>query len=123
MLKALVIEASPLHLKLEVEGLGEVNVPAKDRIKVNDHGVFVVRPEQVRIDSQTAGINAGFQLNGKIKDFLYIGDVTTYIIELTNSTQIEALLPNSLPGHTKPFEVGDTVAVSWQEQSAQFFLD
>lgn len=121
MLKALVTEVFPLHLRLEVEGLGEVTVPAKDHIKVNDHGVFAVRPEQVRIVPLSAEINTGFQLHGKIKDFLYIGDVTTYIIELSNSTQIEALLPNSVPGHTKPFEIGEAVAVSWQEQSAQFF--
>lgn len=123
MLAACVIEVSPLHLKLKVEGLGEVAVPAKDRIKVNDHGVFAVRPEQVRIVPLSAENNTGFQLHGKIKDFLYIGDVTTYIVELSNSTQIEALLPNSVPGHTKPFEVGDAVAVSWQEQSVQFFPD
>ncbi len=123
MLEALVIEVSLLHLKLKVEGLGEVAVPAKDRIKVNDRGVFAVRPERVRIVPQTVATNTGFQLSGKIKDFLYTGDVTTYIIELSNSTQIEALLPNSVPGHTKPFEVGDAVAVSWEEQSAQFFPD
>ena len=123
MLAACVIEVSPLHLKLKVEGLGEVAVPAKDPIKVNDHGVFAVRPEQVRIVPLSAEINPESQLHGKIKDFLYIGDVTTYIIELSNRTQIEALLPNSVPGHTKPFEVGDAVAVSWQEQSAQFFPD
>ena len=123
MLAACVIEVSPLHLKLKVEGLGEVAVPAKDHIKVNDHGVFSVRPEQVRIVPLSAEINTKSQLHGKIKDFLYIGDVTTYIIELSNRTQIEALLPNSVPGHTKPFEVGDAVAVSWQEQSAQFFPD
>ncbi len=123
MLEALVIEISSLHLKLKVVGLGEVTVPAKDQIKVNDHGVFAVRPEQVRIVPLSTEINAEFQLSGKIKDFLYIGDVTTYIIELSNSTQIEALLPNSVPGHTKPFEVGDAVVVSWQEQSAQFFPD
>ncbi len=123
MLEALVIEISSLHLKLKVVGLGEVTVPAKDQIKVNDHGVFAVRPEQIRIVPLSTEINAEFQLSGKIKDFLYIGDVTTYIIELSNSTQIEALLPNSVPGHAKPFEVGDAVVVSWQEQSAQFFPD
>lgn len=123
MLKATIIEVSPVHLKLKVEGLGVVTVPAKDRIKVNDYGVFAVRPEQVRIVPLSAEINTELQLRGKIKDFLYIGDVTTYIIELTNSTRIEALLPNSVPGHTKLFEIGEAVAVSWQEQSAQFFPD
>ena len=123
MLAACVIEVSPLHLKLKVEGLGEVAVPAKDHIKVNDRGVFAVRPEQVRIVPLSTEINTGSQLRGKIKDFLYIGDVTTYIIELSNSTRIEALLPNSVPGHTKPFEIDEAVAVSWQGHYSQFFPD
>ncbi|MEK6735541.1 MAG: ABC transporter ATP-binding protein, partial [Pseudomonadota bacterium] len=93
MLEAWVIEISSSYLKLRVVGLGEVMVPAKDHIKVNDHGVFAVRPEQVRIVLLSAEANTGLQLTGKIKDFLYIGDVTTYIIELSNSTRIEALLP------------------------------
>ncbi|MEQ1778632.1 MAG: hypothetical protein ABL863_08845 [Nitrosomonas sp.] len=36
---------------------------------------------------------------------------------------MEALLPNSLPGHAKLFEIGDPIIVSWQEQSAQFLLN
>lgn len=120
MLEALVMEVSSSHLKLNVAGLGEVTVAARDHIKINDHGVIAVRPEQVHIVPQTSEINAELQFIGKINDFLYIGDVTTYIIELSNSTRIEALLPNSTPGRAKLFEVGDSVVVSWQQQSAQF---
>ena len=54
-------------------------------------------------------MDTGFQLIGKIKDFFYIGDVTTYIVELSNSTRIEALLPNSVPAHAKLLEIVDAV--------------
>lgn len=121
MLEASVIEISSSHLKLKVAGLGEITVPARDHIKINDQGVIAVRPEQVHLVSPTTEIDDEFQFIGKIKDFLYIGDVTTYIIELSNNIRIEALLPNSVPGHAKLFEVGDSVIVSWQQQSAQFF--
>lgn len=120
MLNAQVIEVSAAHLKLTVTGLGEVMVPARDHIKVGDQGVFAVRPEQIQIVAQSPEIPTESQLLGKIKDFFYIGDVTTYIIALANGTLIEALLPNSVPGHAKLFDIGDPVVVSWQEQSAQF---
>lgn len=123
MLDATVIKTSSSHLTLKVAGLGEVTVPARDGIKVNDRGVMAVRPEQIRMVAQTSEIADEFQFTGKIKDFFYIGDVTTYIIDLANSTRIEALLPNSLPGHAKLFEIGDPIIVSWQEQSAQFLLN
>ena len=38
-----------------------------------------------------------------------MGDVTTYIVELSNNIRIEALLPNSVPAHAKLFEIGDAV--------------
>lgn len=123
MLDATVIKISSSHLTLKVAGLGEVTVPARDGITVNDRGVMAVRPEQVRMVAQTSEIVDELQFAGKIKDFFYIGDVTTYIIDLANSTRIEALLPNSLPGHATLFEIGDPVIVSWQEQSAQFLLN
>ncbi len=120
MLDASVIEVSTFHLKLRVAGLGEITVPAKACIKINDQGVLAVRPEQIRIAPETSEIHSELQFMGKIKGFFYIGDVTTYNIELPNNTWIEALLPNSEPGHAKLFDIGDTVVVSWQEQSAQF---
>lgn len=123
LLSARVIEVSASHLKLTVTGLGEVTVPASGHVKAGDQGVFAVRPEQVRIVAQSPETATESQLLGKIKDFLYIGDVTTYIIALSNSTLIEALLPNSVPGHAKLFDIGDPVVVSWQEQSAQFLPD
>ena len=123
MLKAQVSEVSAAHLKLTVMGLGEVKVPRREHIKAGDQGVIAIRPEQIRIAARAEDGAAEFQSAGKIKDFFYIGDVTTYIIELANSTRIEALLPNSAPGHAKLFETGDPVVISWQEQSAQFFPD
>ena len=95
-------------------------VAAKAHVKLNDQGVMAVRPEQVRIVPQVSEAVAEHQFAGTIKDFFYIGDVTTYIIQLSNSTIIEALLPNSAPGHARLFEIGDAVIISWQEQSAQF---
>jgi spermidine/putrescine transport system ATP-binding protein len=123
LLSARVIEVSASHLKLTVTGLGEVMVPVNGDVKAGDQGVFAVRPEQVRIVAQSPATATETQLLGKIKDFLYIGDVTTYVIELTNGTLIEALLPNSVPGHAKLFDIGDSVVISWQEQSAQFLPD
>jgi spermidine/putrescine transport system ATP-binding protein len=123
MLKAQVSEVSAAHLTLTVSGLGKVKVPVKAHINTGAQGVIAIRPEQVRIAAHAEDVTAEFQSTGKIKDFFYIGDVTTYIIELANSTRIEALLPNSAPGHAKLFEIGDPVVISWQEQSAQFFPD
>jgi hypothetical protein len=54
---------------------------------------------------------------GKVRDFLYIGDVTTYLVDLPNGQRIQALLPNSSPGRAKFFEVGDAVTVAWPAEA------
>jgi spermidine/putrescine transport system ATP-binding protein len=50
---------------------------------------------------------------GKVRDFLYIGEVTTYLVDLPNGQHIKALLPNSAAGRAKFFEVGDPVVLAW----------
>lgn len=123
IMNANVLEIAPSYLKLDVGELGEVTVAGKEGVKVGDNGVMAIRPEQVKISSRSARSRAENQFIGTVHDFLYVGDVTTYIVELANGTHIEALLPNSSPGRAKFFEVGDKVGVSWPPDAGIFLND
>ena len=79
-----------------------------------------------------AGIAIGQQLQpepdenhfaGKVFDFLYLGDVTVYVVELPNGSRVEAMLPNSAPGRAKFFEPGDAVEISWRYDAGRFLTD
>jgi spermidine/putrescine transport system ATP-binding protein len=123
MMNAHVLEASASHLKLDIGELGDVTAAGKKGVKVGDKGVMAIRPEQVRISAPSDETELGNHFLGKVKDFLYLGDVTTYIVELSNGAHVEALLPNSAPGQAKFFEVGDPVAVSWRHDAGIFLND
>jgi spermidine/putrescine transport system ATP-binding protein len=123
ILEADVIEASASGLRLEVKGLGEVMAPAREGARAGERGVLALRPEQVRIGEAHAQHDLKNHFAGKVHDLLYIGDVTTYIVELPNGTRIEALLPNSAPGRATFFEVGDAVRVSWRHDAGSFLRD
>lgn len=123
LMSAQVLEATPSHLKLSVAGLGEVTAPSKESVKVGDAGVLAIRPEQVRISHHAEETELKNHFIGKVQGFLYVGDVTTYIVELSNGARIEALLPNSAPGRAKFFEAGDPVAVSWRHDAGTFLND
>ena len=123
IMNASVVEAAPSHLKLAVGELGEVTAAGKEGVKVGDRGVMAIRPEQVRISNHSDGLQLKNHFVGKVHDFLYVGDVTTYIVELPNGARIEALLPNSAPGRAKFFEVGDQVGVSWRHDAGIFLND
>jgi hypothetical protein len=60
---------------------------------------------------------------GKVFDFLYLGDVTVYVVELPNGSRVEAMLPNSAPGRAKFFEAGDPVQISWRVDAGRFLTD
>ena len=70
-------------------------------------GVLALRPEQVAISPQLQPDPDENHFAGKVFDFLYLGDVTVYVVELPNGSRVEAMLPNSAPGRAKFFEAGD----------------
>ncbi len=118
-----VLEVSSSLLRLDAGVLGEITVAARENVKTGDRGVLAIRPEQVRISPPIGQPDLKNHFIGTVQDFLYIGDVTTYIVELANGTYIEALLPNSAPGRAKFFETGDQVRVSWRHDAGTFLHD
>ena len=100
--------------------LGEVTAPAREGARAGQAGVLVIRPEQVSIRAAADAVPDPNQFEGTVNDFLYIGDVTTYLVDLPDGTRLEALLANSAPGRARFFEVGDRVRLSWQAEAGAF---
>ena len=61
--------------------------------------------------------------HGKVRDYLYLGDVTVYKVELDNGVIVEALLANSAPGCAKFFEIGDPVGVGWRHDAGVYLRE
>jgi spermidine/putrescine transport system ATP-binding protein len=125
---------------LEVKGLGPVRVATGEARGVAEgaagggttngtaSGAIALRPEKIRISASTpqnarvdasgaADIN---HFHGTVTDFLYLGDVTVYIVSTPEGCKLETLLANSGSGRTKFFEVGDAVEVSWGADAGHF---
>ncbi len=119
MIEAVVTDAGA-PLGLELPRLGRVVAPPRGGVGVGTRGVFVIRPEQVTIRAPGDGHPDPNQFDGIVRDFIYVGDVTTYGVDLANGQRIEALLANSAPGRAKFFEVGDPVRISWKAEAGAF---
>jgi spermidine/putrescine transport system ATP-binding protein len=119
MLEVEVLEVAPSHLRLAASGLREIVAPPRDGTHTGQKGWFAVRPEQVHISIQRDA-ELRNQFSGKVRDFIYVGNVTTYTVELANGMRVEALLPNSAPGRAKFFEAGDDVNVAWRHDAGVF---
>jgi len=120
MLQAEVVEAAPDHLRIRIPGMGEIRAPAKSGAARGQKGVLALRPEQVRIAAKIEDAAGENRFPGKVHDFLYVGDIITYIVDLNNGARVEALLPNSAPGRAKFFETGDSVEVAWRQDAGLF---
>ncbi|HUW50292.1 MAG TPA: ABC transporter ATP-binding protein [Sulfuricella sp.] len=112
-------EAAASYLRLAAAGIGEFTAPPRSGAKAGEQGWFAIRPEQVRI-ARHHDIELKNRFSGKVRDFLYIGDVTTYKVELENGTLIEALMANFEPGRTMFFQVGDAVTLAWRHDAGRF---
>ena len=116
-------EATHSRLHLTVSGLGEIVAPAAAGLKAGEHGTFALRPEQVRVSARHEPQELHNHFHGKVRDYLYLGDVTVYKVELDNGVIVEALLANSAPGCAKFFEIGDSVGVGWRHDAGVYLGD
>ncbi len=119
-LPAQVEEAGHGHLRLSVAGLGEIIAPPLKGAAVGDAGIYAIRPEQVRIGMHDEVSELKNHFSGEVRSLLYQGDVTVYKVGLPNGAMIEALLPNSAPGHAELFEVGDAVRLGWRHDAGMY---
>ena len=120
MLDATVAAAGAVGFALDAADARHGHRARARRRRAGHKGVFVIRPEQVTIRAPAEPTPDPNQFEGKVNDFLYVGDVTTYIVDLPRRAAIEALLPNSSPGRAKFFEIGDPVRVSWKAEAGAF---
>jgi len=114
------VTATGANLSLALGSLGTVTAPPKEGVAAGAKGVFVIRPEHVAIRALADASPDPNQFEGRVHDFLYIGDVTTYIVDLANGARIEALMANSAQGRAKFFDVGDPVRLSWRAEAGAF---
>jgi spermidine/putrescine transport system ATP-binding protein len=123
ILDAEVLAVSGETMQLKIGGLGEVRALRGYSVQPGQRGALALRPEQVAISPRLEADPQHNHFSGKVFDFLYLGDVTVYVVELPNGSRVEAMLPNSAPGRAKFFEAGDPVEISWGFDAGRFLVD
>ncbi|MFN0039552.1 MAG: ABC transporter ATP-binding protein [Burkholderiales bacterium] len=110
------------RMTLNLEGIGQVIALNLEDDAPGLDGVLALRPEKVAIGRDLPDGPDVNRFSGKVHDWLYLGDVTVYIVQLSGGKKIEALLPNS-SGRAKFFEDGEDVQVSWRFDAGHFLND
>jgi spermidine/putrescine transport system ATP-binding protein len=111
------------RMRLDLKGLGSVAALQVDGAEPGARGVLALRPEQVTIGRELPATSEDNHFAGRVFDFLYLGDVTVYVVQLPDGSRVETMLPNSAPGRAKFFEAGDPVEIRWRFDAGRFLLD
>ena len=115
-----VISSSKVLLGLRATGLGEIAATDPRPIAVGERGVFALRPELIRIHGHRESADLKNRFEGRVRELLYLGDVTLYKVELANGVLVEALMPNAAPGRAKFHETGDVVWICWRHDAGVY---
>ncbi|MGH8712591.1 MAG: TOBE domain-containing protein, partial [Casimicrobiaceae bacterium] len=109
---------------IDVDGLGVVRAAATGAPAAGTAGTIALRPEKIRMQAAAAqGSGAEPEDNhfrGTVIEYLYLGDVTVYIVTTPGGRRLETLLANSAAGRTQFFEVGDAVEIGWPAGAGHF---
>jgi spermidine/putrescine transport system ATP-binding protein len=120
LIEAEVVGNSHGHLALRAAALGDLAAELGSGVKAGERGTLALRPELVRVTEHLDSMDLHNRFTGRVKELLYLGDVTHYKVQLERGFVIEALLPNAAPGRAKLFKVGDAVAVGWRHDAGVF---
>ncbi|MFC5302182.1 ABC transporter ATP-binding protein [Azospira restricta] len=113
-------EAGTHHLLLAAPGIGDIHAPPAADARPGAPGAFALRPEQIRVVSAKAAAELKNHFPGRVRSYLYLGDVTVYKVAMGadgDGAVIEALQANAAPGRAKFHEVGDAVSVCWRHDA------
>lgn len=110
-------------MEIVVEGLGPIQTRATAGAETGRKGTLTLRPEKIRISAGIGSAPDENHFDGQVKELLYHGDVTVYVVQTEGGARIEALLANSEADRTKRFEVGDVIAVAWRLDAGHFLYE
>jgi spermidine/putrescine transport system ATP-binding protein len=106
---------------LEVTGRRPVSA---EPLKAGERAVLMTRPELISLAGKSAAARpAEFTTDARIKNRIFLGEHTEYLVEAANLGDILVLTPKKEDSETGGFSPGDEVFVGWHERSALVLAD
>lgn len=96
------------------EGEAAVTGTLTETVRANQRCTFAIRPEKVLISKQRPK-DRNNVFKGKILDIAYLGNISTYKVELANGKTIKAQTANSSRISKREFTWEDDVWLSWSD--------
>jgi spermidine/putrescine transport system ATP-binding protein len=101
------------------------NPKGAERLAPGERGVIAVRPELVQVLALGGGANAGLDvaIEGCIKNRIFLGEHTEYLVETRGFGDVLALVPKHVEASEGSFSPGDEVSIGWRDAAALSLKD
>ena len=104
---------------LDVGELGQVILTQTAVKKSDSRSIFCIRPERIKISMlKPADYENGFP--GIIRKKTYLGEITKFVIELSNKKEVSVVVQNYLLQLSNEFyDIGEPIFVIWSKTSGE----
>jgi spermidine/putrescine transport system ATP-binding protein len=99
-------------------GCPSANAP---RLSVGAQASIAIRPELIVVsahNTSAADMATDVAINGRVKNRIFLGEHTEYLIDADGLGEILVLSPKHLENERGGFDLGDSVAIGWKNETA-----
>ncbi|MCH8000388.1 MAG: ABC transporter ATP-binding protein [Proteobacteria bacterium] len=91
-----------------------------ERLAVGERGAIAVRPELIQVlpSGAAAGAELDVAIEGRIKNRIFLGEHTEYLVETRGFGEVLALVPKHVETSQGGFDPGDEVLIGWRDAAA-----
>ena len=91
-----------------------------ERLAVGERGAIAVRPELIQVlpSGAAAGAELDVAIEGRIKNRIFLGEHTEYLVETRGFGDVLALVPKHVEISRGGFNPGDEVSIGWYDAAA-----
>lgn len=103
---------------MEFFGKPSAEAPA---LRTGDHGSVAIRPELISIfpsSTSAEDMNTDVALNGRIKNQIFLGEHTEYLVDADGIGDVLVLSPKHIESAHGGYNPGDSVTIGWKSEFA-----
>jgi spermidine/putrescine transport system ATP-binding protein len=101
---------------VQVDGVLPVHVTRERAVGMNEDVTVAIRPEKISLHAEPPTPQA---VPGVVREVVYTGTDTRYLVQITESTVVAVRQQNTGTGAKAGFPVGTQVYLHWQPESAR----
>jgi len=101
------------------------NPKGAERLTSGERGFIAVRPELIHVLplGQDAGMGLDVRIEGRVKNRIFLGEHTEYLVETRGFGDVLALVPKHVEASEGSFKTGDKVSLGWRDAAALTLKD